>query len=313
MFAAHRGLGDLVVLLDANDSQVDGPVSSITTLEPIAAKWESFGWSAYDVDGHDVGALDAAIGALAQPRPSDRHRAHLDGARPGVPARGCRRSLHQDLAASSSTPPSRNWRRALRKLPPYPTVLKPYGRALVDLARDPRGGRVPLGRPHPPDRGRPLPRGVPRALHPRRHGRGQHDLDGRRAGASRASSPSCTPSASSRRGGPSTRSSTRWPTRTCRCASSASCPACRARAARATRRSTTWRLMRALPNMTVIDVADATEIRSGGARDRGPGRAGVPAAQARRDPGHLRRRHEFSLDTRTCCSEGRTWSSSRAA
>ena len=71
MFAAHRGLANLVALLDANDSQVDGPVSSITTLEPIAAKWECFGWAAYDVDGHDVAALEAALGdALLQTRPS---------------------------------------------------------------------------------------------------------------------------------------------------------------------------------------------------------------------------------------------------
>ena len=71
MFAAHRGLAHLVVLLDANDSQVDGPVSSITTIEPIAAKWESFGWAAYDVDGHDVVALEKALGdAVAQTRPS---------------------------------------------------------------------------------------------------------------------------------------------------------------------------------------------------------------------------------------------------
>jgi transketolase len=33
-------------------------VSSITKIEPIAAKWESFGWAAYDVDGHDVEAID---------------------------------------------------------------------------------------------------------------------------------------------------------------------------------------------------------------------------------------------------------------
>src|SRR5664280_3503053 len=37
--------------------------------------------------------------------------------------------------ASWSRPPLPNWRRALRNLPPYPTVLKPYGRALVELAR----------------------------------------------------------------------------------------------------------------------------------------------------------------------------------
>jgi transketolase len=71
MFSAHRGLGNLIVLLDANDSQVDGPVSSITTLEPIAAKWESFGWAAYDVDGHDVAALgDALARALEETRPA---------------------------------------------------------------------------------------------------------------------------------------------------------------------------------------------------------------------------------------------------
>lgn len=71
MFAAHNGLGRIVVLLDANDSQVDGPVSSITTLEPIAAKWESFGWAAFDVDGHDADAVTAAIAAaIDDPRPA---------------------------------------------------------------------------------------------------------------------------------------------------------------------------------------------------------------------------------------------------
>ena len=71
MFAAHRKLGNLVVLLDANDSQVDGPVSSITTLEPIAAKWASFGWRALEVDGHDADAVSGALAAaVAEPRPS---------------------------------------------------------------------------------------------------------------------------------------------------------------------------------------------------------------------------------------------------
>jgi transketolase len=63
MFAGHHRLGRLTVLLDANNSQVDGPVDTITTIEPIAAKWEAFGWTARDVDGHDVGAI---VDALAQ-------------------------------------------------------------------------------------------------------------------------------------------------------------------------------------------------------------------------------------------------------
>jgi transketolase len=71
LFAAHNQLGRLIVLLDANDSQVDGPVSSITTLEPLREKWAAFGWDAHDVDGHDVTALgDALTAAIDNPRPS---------------------------------------------------------------------------------------------------------------------------------------------------------------------------------------------------------------------------------------------------
>ena len=69
MFAGHHQLSRLLVLLDANDSQVDGPVSKITTLEPIADKWRSFGWDALEVDGHDV---DAIAGAVEAARASDR-------------------------------------------------------------------------------------------------------------------------------------------------------------------------------------------------------------------------------------------------
>ena len=67
MFAGHHRLSRLTVLLDANNSQVDGPVDSITTIEPVAAKWQAFGWDAADLDGHDVAAIAAALaaGALA--------------------------------------------------------------------------------------------------------------------------------------------------------------------------------------------------------------------------------------------------------
>ena len=61
MFAAHHRLARLTVLVDANNSQVDGPVDTITTIEPITAKWEAFGWNAVDLDGHDVGAVIDAL------------------------------------------------------------------------------------------------------------------------------------------------------------------------------------------------------------------------------------------------------------
>jgi transketolase len=61
MFAAHRRLDRLVAIIDANDSQVDGPVSSVTTLEPLADKWRAFGWNVAEVNGHDVDALSRAL------------------------------------------------------------------------------------------------------------------------------------------------------------------------------------------------------------------------------------------------------------
>jgi len=63
LFAAHHRLDRVVVLLDANNSQVDGPVDSITTLEPIADKWSAFGWRVFELDGHDVSAVSAALAA----------------------------------------------------------------------------------------------------------------------------------------------------------------------------------------------------------------------------------------------------------
>jgi len=70
MFAAHHGLSDLTVLLDANNSQVDGPVDTITTIEPVADKWTAFGWHTRDVDGHDVDAVLAGLAEVtAAPRP----------------------------------------------------------------------------------------------------------------------------------------------------------------------------------------------------------------------------------------------------
>jgi transketolase len=61
MFAAHRALSELTLIIDANNSQVDGPVSSVTTIEPLDAKWASFGWRVSSIDGRDVRALSDAL------------------------------------------------------------------------------------------------------------------------------------------------------------------------------------------------------------------------------------------------------------
>jgi transketolase len=63
MFASHQRdrMGRLAVVIDANNSQVDGPVASVTTLEPLAEKWRAFGWQVDEVDGHDAEALSSTL------------------------------------------------------------------------------------------------------------------------------------------------------------------------------------------------------------------------------------------------------------
>ena len=63
MFASHhrRRMGRLTAVIDANNSQVDGAVTSVTTIEPLAQKWRAFGWRVAEIDGHDVEALSSAL------------------------------------------------------------------------------------------------------------------------------------------------------------------------------------------------------------------------------------------------------------
>ncbi|GAA4332040.1 hypothetical protein GCM10023144_21530 [Pigmentiphaga soli] len=61
MFAAHHRIANLTVVLDANNSQVDGSVEFVTTIEPIADKWAAFGWQVAEVDGHDIAQLTGAL------------------------------------------------------------------------------------------------------------------------------------------------------------------------------------------------------------------------------------------------------------
>lgn len=61
LYAANRKLDNLICFTDYNKMQIDGPVNEITGLDPLTDKWKAFGWNVYDVDGHDVEAIDAAI------------------------------------------------------------------------------------------------------------------------------------------------------------------------------------------------------------------------------------------------------------
>lgn len=64
MAAGNFGLGNLKVILDDNDLQIDGKVSEIMPLGDVKAMWEALGWEVRRCDGHDVDALLANLDAM---------------------------------------------------------------------------------------------------------------------------------------------------------------------------------------------------------------------------------------------------------
>jgi transketolase len=59
--AAHFGLTNLVAVIDKNGLQYDGPTREVLNMDGMAEKWESFGWQARTVDGHDLAELLSAF------------------------------------------------------------------------------------------------------------------------------------------------------------------------------------------------------------------------------------------------------------
>lgn len=57
LLAPHHGLDNLTVVIDYNKIQSLGRTDEVMRLDPLAAKWESFGWATKEVDGHDLGSL----------------------------------------------------------------------------------------------------------------------------------------------------------------------------------------------------------------------------------------------------------------
>lgn len=57
MFAPAQKLDNVVAIVDYNKWQATGRSNEIMALHPLRQKWEAFGWSAYEVDGHDMSAL----------------------------------------------------------------------------------------------------------------------------------------------------------------------------------------------------------------------------------------------------------------
>ena len=63
MFAGHRKLDNLCVIVDYNGLQIDGPVEKVAGPAPFEPKFQAFGFETMTIDGHDFDELERAFQA----------------------------------------------------------------------------------------------------------------------------------------------------------------------------------------------------------------------------------------------------------
>jgi transketolase len=73
MSAAHWKLDNLILLVDVNGQQADGPSTAMLNFEPLGAKFAAFGWYVQRMNGNDIAAVrdafdNARAGAGEKPR-----------------------------------------------------------------------------------------------------------------------------------------------------------------------------------------------------------------------------------------------------
>ena len=61
MFAGHRKLDNLVVIVDNNGLQIDGKIDDVCSPYPIDKKFEAFNFHVINIDGNDLDQIDAAF------------------------------------------------------------------------------------------------------------------------------------------------------------------------------------------------------------------------------------------------------------
>ncbi len=61
LFAPHHRLDNLVAIVDYNKIQSFGTVKEVLGLEPLAEKWQAFGWMVQEIDGHDFEQIEKAL------------------------------------------------------------------------------------------------------------------------------------------------------------------------------------------------------------------------------------------------------------
>ena len=61
MTAAKHCLDNVVAILDRNRLKAMDAADCSKSMDPLPARWSSFGWAVREIDGHDMAAICAAL------------------------------------------------------------------------------------------------------------------------------------------------------------------------------------------------------------------------------------------------------------
>lgn len=61
MFIGKNKLSNITAIIDRNNIQIDGNTENVMPLEPLGAKYESFGWHVLEISGHDFSQIVSAV------------------------------------------------------------------------------------------------------------------------------------------------------------------------------------------------------------------------------------------------------------
>jgi transketolase len=61
LLAPARKLDNLVAIVDRNGAQQCGHTNEILNTDPLPPKWEAFGWTVYEINGHDIQEINWAL------------------------------------------------------------------------------------------------------------------------------------------------------------------------------------------------------------------------------------------------------------
>jgi transketolase len=64
LFIPFHQLDNLVAIVDYNKIQSFGTVEEVLSLEPLASKWQAFGWAVREIDGHNFKQIEDALLAI---------------------------------------------------------------------------------------------------------------------------------------------------------------------------------------------------------------------------------------------------------